>query len=255
MSDWSGLKKWATESSSWLILWLEQRGCFSCGLMICYFLLPQSRTRQQICNKLGQERPHKHTQIKQQKRTIVFQFHVVLFLFFFCRLNPVGLCGSCLMLLKRSGAVKWIHRWYWRLFLGGAGGQQGSGYCSFSRSVFNGTLMEKKWHTVVTNHLNPNQAPVGGWFKSMFVFYCLLILNLMWTTHLKVQSGLFIHSRRRGNQNVNTNWLLCCRNTTTFSFPWSFCHADRFELIWKCVGSTWALLCLFLIYFFMIFYS
>lgn len=105
---------------------------------------------------------------------------------------------------------------------------------SFSWIGFDGTSTERAstWLTVVTNHLNPNQTPAGDGFKSVFLFYFFVYFES--NTYRIPKSAecpfLFI-PRRRGNQNVNTNWLFRCRNTTTFTAS-SDCFATPADLKW-----------------------
>lgn len=116
--------------------------------------------------------------------------------------------------------------------------------------------VEKKdstWLTVVTNHLNPNQTPAGDGFKSMFLFYSifLFISNPMWTEHLKARNGPFIHSSSPGKSECKYELtFLLSQHDDVHSVFWLFCHADKFEVIHRCVGSTWAFLFCLLVYFF-----
>lgn len=110
-------------------------------------------------------------------------------LFFFShlfRFIPVCLCVGCLIWLEWQYTMKWIHRWDWELFLSGAGGQQGSGWFSFSQIVFSWMLLGMKKQKTKLDLLSKSKSSTSGW---LIQIYALGISSIMNHTP---KSGLFI---------------------------------------------------------------
>lgn len=125
---------------------------------------------------------------------------------------------------------------------------------SFSWIGFNGTS-KKGLDLIDSRHKSPkSKSNTSGWWIQIYVlilFYFLFISNPTRTEHLKARNGPFIHSSSLGKSECKYELLfLLSQHDDVHGVFWSFCHADKFEVIHRCVGSTWAFLFCLLVYFF-----